>query len=42
MPIHPLEPLGSSEVQTAVRLLQAQPSFTATTRIIGSVALTGR
>jgi primary-amine oxidase len=33
-PIHPLEPLTSSEVQTAVKLLQAQPYFTPTTRII--------
>jgi primary-amine oxidase len=34
MPTHPLEPLSSSEIQKAVRLLQAQPSFTETTRII--------
>jgi primary-amine oxidase len=34
MPSHPLQPLISSEVQTAVKLLQALPSFTPTTRII--------
>lgn len=34
MPSHPLQPLVSSEIQTAVRLLQALPSFTPATRII--------
>ena len=34
MPTHPLEPLSASEVQAAVQLLKAQPSFTNTTRII--------
>src|SRR5258708_2055759 len=34
MSAHPLEPLSASEIQEAVRLLQAQPPFTATTRII--------
>ena len=34
MPTHPLQPLSSSEMQTAVGVLQALPSFTSTTRII--------
>jgi primary-amine oxidase len=34
MPFHPLQPLISSEIQTAVKLLQALPSFTPATRII--------
>jgi len=34
MPSHPLEPLNASEIQAAVRSLQAQPFFTPTTRII--------
>jgi primary-amine oxidase len=34
MPSHPLEPLSASEVQAAVKLLQAAPSHTPTTRII--------
>src|SRR5580765_7205856 len=34
MPTHPLEPLNAGEVQAAVRLLQAQPAYTVTTRII--------
>jgi primary-amine oxidase len=34
MPSHPLQPLVSSEIQTAVKLLQALPSFTPATRII--------
>ncbi len=34
MPIHPLEPLSSSEIQAGVQLLQSQPAFTETTRII--------
>lgn len=34
MPIHPLEPLSSSEIQAAVQMLQAQSILTATTRII--------
>lgn len=34
MPSHPLQPLVSSEIQTAVKLLQAHPSFTPATRII--------
>jgi primary-amine oxidase len=34
MPSHPLQPLLSSEIQTAVKLLQALPSFTPATRII--------
>jgi primary-amine oxidase len=33
-PAHPLEPLNASEVQAAVKSLQAQPGYTATTRII--------
>src|SRR5882757_6556176 len=34
MPSHPLQPLVSSEIQTAVKLLQALTSFTPATRII--------
>ena len=34
MPIHPLEPLSSSEIQDAVNLLRKDSSFTPTTRII--------
>jgi primary-amine oxidase len=34
MSTHPLEPLSAPEIQAAVRLLQAQPSFTRMTRII--------
>jgi primary-amine oxidase len=34
MPSHPLQPLISSEIQAAVKLLQALPSFTSTTRIV--------
>jgi primary-amine oxidase len=34
MPSHPLQPLIASEIQTAVKLLQALPSFTPATRII--------
>jgi primary-amine oxidase len=34
MTIHPLQPLNSSEVQSAVELLQTLPSFISTTRII--------
>jgi primary-amine oxidase len=34
MPTHPLEPLNSSEIQTAVKLLRERQSLTATTRII--------
>jgi primary-amine oxidase len=34
MPIHPLEPLSSSEIQSAVKLLEKEPFFTKTTRII--------
>ncbi len=38
MPIHPLEPLSAFEVEHAVQILKAHPSFTPTTRII-SIAL---
>jgi primary-amine oxidase len=34
MSTHPLEPLSAPEIQAAVRLLEAQPSFTRMTRII--------
>jgi primary-amine oxidase len=34
MSSHPLQPLNSSEIQAAVKLLQALPSFTPATRII--------
>ena len=34
MPRHPLEPLSSSEIQAAVKLLQVEPFFTPTMRII--------
>ena len=34
MPTHPLEPLSANEIQASVGLLRAQPTFTATTRII--------
>lgn len=34
MPSHPLQPLVSSEIQTAVKLLQALPSFAPAMRII--------
>jgi primary-amine oxidase len=33
-PLHPLEPLTAPEIQTAVRVLKASPTFTPTTRII--------
>ena len=34
MSIHPLEPLSSSEIQSVVKLLEKEPFFTKTTRII--------
>lgn len=37
MPIHPLEPLSATEVESAVDLLRALPVFTPATRIISVI-----